>query len=314
MAGPNRALMHETSPAAPAFSAVDTLGWLYGNLQATAEIRPKAIEMLLAGGLPSARSGQLLALVLVTLGVGAASLLLLRREHQLVRLRDDFVSGVSHELRTPLTQIRMLTELLQRDGFKSDSERSRAVGIIHRETLRLTNLVDNVLQFARLRRRSALRRAEAVVLGEIVGEVTEAFQSMVQSAGTRLVVSVPDRLAVAGERDALIRILRNLLENAVKYGPAGQIVSLTAAAENGVARLSVEDQGPGIPPEDRSRIWRPYQRLERDRNAPVGGSGLGLSVVAELVAAAGGRAWVEDAPGGGARFVVELPAASGVTA
>ena len=89
--------------------------------------------------------------------------------------------------------------------------------------------------------------------------------------------------------------------------PAGQTVRVAAVRDTGVARITIEDQGPGIPPGDRSRIWRPYQRLERDRNAPVGGSGLGLSVVAELTAASGGRAWVEDAPGGGARFVVELP-------
>lgn len=307
VAGPNRALLHETSPAVPAFAAGDTLGWLYGNLQATAEIRPRAIEMLLAGGLPTVRSGQLLALVIVTLGVGAASLMLLRREHQLVRLRDDFVSGVSHELRTPLTQIRMLTELLQTEGFRNDAERARAVGVIHRETLRLTNLVDNVLQFARLRRRPARRGVERVLLGEVANEVTEAFQPMVNAAGTRLEVTVPDHLLVAGDRDAVVGILRNLLENAVKYGPAGQTVRVAAVPDNGVARITIDDQGPGIPPADRSRIWRPYQRLERDRHAPVGGSGLGLSVVAELTAASGGRTWVEDAPGGGARFVVELP-------
>jgi signal transduction histidine kinase len=120
---------------------------------------------------------------------------------------------------------------------------------------------------------------------------------------------MPDHLLVAGDRDAVVGILRNLLENAVKYGPAGQTVRLAAVRDNGVARITIDDQGPGIPPGDRTRIWRPYQRLERDRNAPVGGSGLGLSVVGELTAASNGRAWVEDAPGGGARFVVELPVA-----
>jgi signal transduction histidine kinase len=130
---------------------------------------------------------------------------------------------------------------------------------------------------------------------------------MLQTAGSRLAVEVPEGLQIPGERDAVTRILRNLLENAVKYGPAGQTVRLSAVPAGTTVRLAVEDQGPGIPPEDRSRIWRPYQRLERDRNAPVGGSGLGLSVVSELTAAMGGRAYVEDAPGGGARFVIELP-------
>lgn len=312
--GPNRTLILETSPPAPAYAGADTLGWLYGNLSVTAEIRPQATALLVAGGLPTARSGQMLALVVVTLGVGAASLLLLRREHQLVRLRDDFVSGVSHELRTPLTQIRMLTELLQQDGFRSAAERTRAMDVIHRETLRLTNLVDNVLQFARLRRRPETGAAAPVPLGSVVEEVRDAFQPMLQSAGSRLAVDYPDGLLIPGERDAVTRILRNLLENAVKYGPAGQTVRLSGGMAGPMVRLTVEDQGPGIPAEDRSRIWRPYQRLERDRNAPVGGSGLGLSVVAELTAAMGGQVWVEDATGGGARFVVELPRAGSIGA
>ena len=309
VAGPNRTLILESSPAAPAYAAVDTLGWLYGNLAVTAEIRPKATALLVPGGLPTTRSSEMLVLVVLTLGVGAASLLLLRREHQLVRLRDDFVSGVSHELRTPLTQIRMLTELLQQDGFRSDTERTRAMDVIHRETLRLTSLVDNVLQFTRLRRRPETGRAVAVPLGSVVDEVRDAFQPMLQAAGSRLVTDLHDGLQVPGERDAVTRILRNLLENAVKYGPAGQTVRLSGESAGAMVRLAVEDQGPGIPSEDRSRIWRPYHRLERDRNAPIGGSGLGLSVVAELTAAMGGRAWVEDAPGGGARFMVELPQA-----
>ena len=111
------------------------------------------------------------------------------------------------------------------------------------------------------------------------------------------------------DRDAVVQILRNLLENAIKYGPEGQTVRVTVDASNGVARLMVEDQGPGVPAAERERIWQPYHRLTRDRRAAGAGTGLGLSVVAELSGLLNGRAWVEDAAGGGARFVVELPRA-----
>ena len=105
----------------------------------------------------------------------------------------------------------------------------------------------------------------------------------------------------------MTRIVVNLLDNAIKYGPHGQIVKVDVTRTEGVARLSVEDEGPGIPPGDRDRIWKPYRRLDRDVRTQVQGSGIGLSVVSELASLHGGRVWVEEADGGGARFVLELP-------
>jgi signal transduction histidine kinase len=111
---------------------------------------------------------------------------------------------------------------------------------------------------------------------------------------------------------ALRQIVLNLLDNAVKYGPVGQTVTVRLARAGDQARLVVEDQGPGIAPADRSRVWEPFQRLECAAQSAVAGSGIGLAVVAELVVLHNGRAWVEDAPARGARFIVEIPLA-GVT-
>jgi signal transduction histidine kinase len=152
VAGPNGRPLFRAGPVSGAFLGTDTLGRRFGDLTVTAVIAPAAVPMLLVGGLPASRGPTIAALLVLTLGLGGAALLLLRRENRLARLREDFVSSVSHELRTPLTQIRLLSELLESDGFRSDAEKSRATGIIHREALRLTNLVDNVLDFARLRR------------------------------------------------------------------------------------------------------------------------------------------------------------------
>ena len=311
VAGPNRQPVFVAGPDTHRFVGSDTMGLAFGNLTVTAAIDPAASRLLIKGGLPGSRAPMIVALLSLTLAMGGAALLLLRREQRLARLREDFVSGVSHELRTPLTQIRMLSELLQSDGFHTDAERTRATEVIHREALRLTNLVDNVLEFSRLRRPNPAPAPEPVSLAGVIRELAESFAPLLNAQGDRLELALDVDLEVSGDRDAISRVLRNLVENAVKYGPPGQAIRLTLAATDppGGARVTVDDQGPGIPADERLRIWQPYYRLDRDRNAPAGGSGLGLSVVADLMRLLGGRASVESAPGGGARFTVEFPGA-----
>jgi signal transduction histidine kinase len=312
VAGPNGVPLFARGPETHRYSGTDTLGSAYGDMVAMAAINPDAAELLVAGGLPPSRVPMIIGLFLLSLAMGGGGVLLRRREHRLASLREDFVSGVSHELRTPLTQIRMLSELLETDGFKSPSERSRAIEIIHRESLRLTNLVDNVLEFTRLRRTAPAGAAERVSIGDVLREVAESFTPLLEAQGNRIEVDAAHGLEILGDRDALSRVLRNLVENAAKYGPASQTIrmSLTRADQNGTARVTVDDEGPGIPPSERERIWQPYYRLDRDRNAPAGGSGLGLSVVADLVRMLGGSVSVGDAPGKGARFTVDLPIAT----
>ena len=112
---------------------------------------------------------------------------------------------------------------------------------------------------------------------------------------------------VSVDRNALRQILLNLLDNAAKYGPSSQTITVGSQIVGDRARIWVEDEGPGIPREDRVRVWEPYVRLNRDAESSTGGSGIGLSVVRELVVLHGGRTRAESAPGGGARVVVELP-------
>jgi signal transduction histidine kinase len=121
---------------------------------------------------------------------------------------------------------------------------------------------------------------------------------------------VPEDLVVPADPGAVRQMLLNLLDNAVKYGPAGQEVRIGATRENGVARLWVADRGPGIPRADRERVWERFWRLERDRDSSVAGSGIGLAVVRELADLHHGRAWIDDAgpDGPGTRVVIELPA------
>jgi signal transduction histidine kinase len=310
VAGANRATLFTRGPETDRFAGKDTLGADYGDMIATATINPAAAQSLVAGGLPPSRVPMIISLLVLALSMGVGAALLLRRTYRLAQLREDFVSGVSHELRTPLTQIRMHSELLATEGFKSPSERSRAVDVIHREALRLTNLVDNILEFARLRRTQVVPEASAVSLSDVAREVSDALAPILESQGNKLDLVATESVEILGDRDSVIRILRNLVENAVKYGPVGQTVRLTLTRNGGgTARVLVDDEGPGIPVTERENVWQPYYRLDRDRNTKTG-SGLGLSVVADLVQALGGRVSVGDAPGKGARFTVDLPAAS----
>jgi len=292
------------------FSSTDTLEAEYGSLIVEAAIRPDAAPHLIIGGLPRSRIPLLLGLMLLTLGVGGAALVQLRREHQLARLRDDFISGVSHEFRTPLTQIRVFAELLDDEKLTTEEERKRSTRVINREARHLTHLVENILQFSRLSRfPTSLGEMEEIDLEVALGELSEAFGPQAAARNAKIEMTVPPGLTLLAGRGGIYRILANLLDNALKYGPSGQTVDVRAVMTGDAVRISVADQGPGIPPRDRERIWDPYRRLDRDVSGEVQGSGIGLAVVAELCSAYSGRVWVEGGDDGGARFIVEVPLA-----
>jgi signal transduction histidine kinase len=290
------------------FTARDTIGTDMGDLFAEATLRPEVADQLIIGGVPKSRLPLILSLLGVTAVLIGTALVQLRREYDLARLRSDFISGVSHELRTPLAQIRMFSETLVLGRVRSDDERHRSLAIIDQEARRLTHLVENLLHFSRAERRAARVAPEPTALAPLVQEVIEGFAPLAAARSVTLRAEVAEGLVVPADPGALRQMLLNLLDNAVKYGPAGQTVTLGAApGANGSARLWVDDCGPGIPRPDRERVWDRFWRLERDRGTAVAGSGIGLAVVRELATLHAGRTWVEDAASGGSRFVIELP-------
>lgn len=289
------------------FSASGQLPVAFGHLWLGVSLRPALAPQLLVGGLPQSRLPSLLLLLALTAALLAVALRQLRRQQELVRLRTDFVSGVSHELRTPLAQIRWFAELLRMGKLRTDEERAQSLRVIDQEARRLTYLVENVLSFSRAEQDQS-RVAPVVV--ELEPEVREALDSFAPLAGARDATLRPELasgLMVRVDPDALRQILLNLLDNAVKYGPAGQTILVGTAQQGSSVRLWVEDEGPGIPEDDRHRVWEPYTRLERGTEHATGGSGIGLAVVRELVALHQGQAWVEKGERG-ARIVIALPA------
>jgi signal transduction histidine kinase len=295
---------------APKYTAADTIDPNFGRLILRASVNPKFAGRLLVGGLPTDRLPLLIALFVIAAGLLTVSLLQLRKQQELARLRTEFVSGVSHELRTPLAQIRWFAELLHMGKLRTEDERARSAAIIDQEARRLTYLVENVLNFSRSEKgtnRIALAPAD---LDHEITEVLELFSPLARARKMSLAESLDASVVVMLDRDALRQILLNLLDNAVKYGPSGQTITVGSEIAGDRARFWVEDQGPGIPHEERHRVWEPYVRLTRAAEASTGGSGIGLSVVRELVSLHGGRTRVESARGAGARIVIELPLTS----
>jgi len=301
-----RSAVQYTSP----FTARDTIGTDMGALFAHATLRAEVADQLIIGGLPKSRLPLILSLLGLTAALIGTALFQLRRESQLTRLRTDFISGVSHELRTPLAQIRMFSETLTLGRVRSEEERRRSLAIIDQEARRLTHLVENLLHFSRSERQTAHIAPEPTALAPLVQEVIDGFAPLAAARGVTLAASVPEDLVVPADPGAVRQMLLNLLDNAVKYGPASQEVRIGATLENGVARLWVADRGPGIPRADRERVWERFWRLERDRDSSVAGSGIGLAVVRELADLHHGRAWIDDGgpDASGTRVVIELPA------
>jgi signal transduction histidine kinase len=292
----------------PPGSVVEGMGGLLSGLTARVTVRPDPAAERASGAPPESRLPLLLAVFGLTLALFGVAVVQLRRQQELVRLRDDFVSGVSHELRTPLAQIRLVADLLETGRLHDPAQRARSVRIINEESRRLTYLVENILHFSRAQRDANRLSPRPVEAGSLVREIVEGFAPLAPEV--RFATEVEAGVVARIDRDAFRQVLLNLLDNAARYGPRGQRVRVGMAVHGFAVRVWVADQGPGVPREDRARIWEPYRRLEREGEAATGGSGIGLAVVRDMVELHGGRAWVEDAPGGGARFVVELPGAT----
>lgn len=227
---------------------------------------------------------------------------------RLARLQTEFVANVSHELRTPLTSIRMFVETLQ-SGRVTEPERvQECLGIVADESERLTRKIERVLSWARLEAGRRLYDMEPLTPRQVVDNALSAFQTLQLDRPAELTTDVPEGLpAILGDSDALVEVFLNLLSNARKYG--GTQIRVDARAEGGGVVISVTDNGPGIPREERKRIFEKFYRPDLMQTRRAEGSGLGLAIVKAIVVAHKGRVNVESESGKGAKFRVWLPRA-----
>jgi two-component system, OmpR family, phosphate regulon sensor histidine kinase PhoR len=252
----------------------------------------------------------LLALSCIVVVAGVVALLLATaQERRLAALRGEFVANVSHELKTPLALVRMFGELLMTGRVASEAKKNQYLAIIVRESERLTALIENVLDFARVERgKAAYDFAPADVPG-IVGRAVDACRYRAETEGMRLETNVLPGVpeAVVDERALQLAVI-NLVENAIKYAPGTDVVRVEVAPNGGSdVEIRVIDRGPGIDPDDRRRIFERFYRGRRAGERQVRGSGIGLSLVHHVVDAHGGDVAVEETNGGGSTFVVRIP-------
>jgi signal transduction histidine kinase len=235
-----------------------------------------------------------------------------RRAQDLARQQLEFVATVSHELRTPLAVIRSAADNLA-DGVVNDEARIRQYGqLVRREGVRLTDLIEQILEFAGLQSGARTMARGPVAMFALLRDVVAAAESTAQPAGVAIELDIADRLPpVSGDEAALRRVFQNLIGNAMKYGAGTRWIGVRAAAARGHVEVRVTDRGIGIAAADQAKIFDPFYRAPDVVAAQIQGAGLGLSLVKRIVEAHGGQVTLESTPGAGSTFTVSLPALDG---
>lgn len=232
---------------------------------------------------------------------------------KLERVKADFVANVSHELRTPLTSIKGCVETLAEGSYDTEEQRRKFLSVIEDNTDRLIEIASDLLTLSELEGREASPREaeselEPVDIGETVARSAESLASFFLERDVSLSLEIRDGIPPLPANGFLIeRMLTNLLENSAKYTRRNGSVNVRAEKKNGSLRIEVEDDGIGIPPEHRERIFERFYRVGKDRSREIGGTGLGLSIVKHIVLQHEGTIRVESEEGEGSSFIVQLP-------
>ncbi|HUT50894.1 MAG TPA: sensor histidine kinase [Alphaproteobacteria bacterium] len=234
------------------------------------------------------------------------------RLQELDRLKDDFLSTVSHELRTPLTSIRSFTEILFDNPELAQVERERFLGIVAKESERLTRLINQTLDLAKMEAGRMEWQMERLNPKAVVEDAVAATGGLFEERGIRLDLQLPFRLPmVFADRDRLMQVLVNLISNAANYCDEanGRVVVWGSARQDQVT-IGVSDNGPGIPKAAQKQIFEKFQQADAPRKGRTGGTGLGLTICRQIVEHFGGTIGVDSRPGAGAQFVFSLPTAA----
>jgi signal transduction histidine kinase len=222
------------------------------------------------------------------------------------RARANLVATLSHELRTPLTSLALSAELLSRDSAAFGPRQRELLEAILDECGRIKLLSDNLLKLARGEMAVISVSRERLDLSRIVEEVARRFSLQARERQIELKQRIEPLPEISGDAIKLSWVVSNLIGNALRYTPAGGRIEVAARPIDGAVRLEVADSGPGIPPEIRDHIFERFAQYQAD-GLEKGSAGLGLAIAKDIVAAHGGRIFVESQEGAGSRFVVELP-------
>jgi PAS domain S-box-containing protein len=227
---------------------------------------------------------------------------------QMERLKDEFVSTVSHELRTPLTSIAASLGLLSGAAhIELPATAKRLITIAHSNSERLVRLINDILDIEKIESGNVSFDLERVEVVTLVAQTIEANRALAESCGVRLRLDDAGTHEVRADPDRLMQVVTNLLSNAIKFSPRGAEVVVSIASCNDKVRISVRDHGAGIPDSFRPHVFEKFAQADATAARPKGGSGLGLSIVKQIVLRLEGEVGFLDAPGGGTIFYLELP-------
>jgi len=231
------------------------------------------------------------------------------RLRELDGMKDDFISTVTHELRTPLTSIRALSEMLQEDPKMALADRKRFLGIIVNEAERLTRLINQILDMAKLESGRAEWTTSEVDIGDVVREAMDSLGQLFREKSVLLEGEIPSSgPIVLADRDRLTQVMINLLSNAVKFVPGGSgRVHVKVSSDQKNVRVAVSDNGPGLTAEECNVIFEKFRQGGNTMTDKPQGTVLGLPISRQIVEFFGGNLWVESQPGAGANFIFTVP-------
>jgi two-component system phosphate regulon sensor histidine kinase PhoR len=239
----------------------------------------------------------------------------LTQEQRLAQMRTDFVANASHELRTPLASLLGFIDTLQGPARDDESAREKFLKIMAEQARRMSRLINDLMSLSRIELSLHLQPQTRVDLAGIIAQVCDTMGSLAKDRGVALILKREATEAfVLGDRDELIRVFENLVENALKYGASGKRVEVMLSAVAGEAAVSVRDFGPGIAPEHLPRLTERFYRVDVEQSRGQGGTGLGLSLVKHTLARHRGTLTIESEPVKGAIFTARIPLAdSGIS-
>ncbi|WP_309118471.1 ATP-binding protein [Paenibacillus sp.] len=222
--------------------------------------------------------------------------------------RRELVANVSHDLRTPLASIQSFVEALQDDVIQDEATFRRYLETIRLETSRLGGMIDDLFQLSRLDSGALKYEPATLFVDDLLIDLLQSHAVLLDEKRIEVRTQVAERMpTVEGMPELLTRALSNLLTNAIRYSPEGGEIRIAAALDEDGVRISVEDQGPGVPAERRERLFERFYRPDKSRSRAQGGAGLGLAIVASIAKLHDGEAGVESADGGGSRFWIAWP-------
>jgi two-component system, OmpR family, phosphate regulon sensor histidine kinase PhoR len=235
----------------------------------------------------------------------------LTERRKLERLRVDFIANASHELRTPLASVLGFIETLRGPARDDPKAADRFLGIMEEQARRMARLVDDLLSLSRIELQAHVRPTAPVNLTDAARQIIDGLRQRAREADAAMVLDAPaEPVMVIGDRDELLRVFENLIENAIRYGGSGGRIEITVARDGAAGALaSVRDFGPGIAPQHLPRLTERFYRADVEASRQSGGTGLGLAIVKHILLRHRGRLEIDSTPGAGSTFTIRLASA-----